>query len=154
MKQLSILILVALTAFSASAQSYRGQAPKFAEQRKTAGLNFYPVEANMANWRLVAVAAGSSTNILVGQNQNIILMSNDVCTASVVLPNPTNNIGVVCNILTTFRTQAILTNGGIGFNIASTTNTTSGAGWLARTNQLITCINPGGTNWLAIVLSP
>lgn len=150
---LSILAVLAVS-FTAIAQEYKFRVPTAPEQVRLAGLNYYPTEDNFAVWQQVEVAAGSSTNAVFGVSQNLFLRSNDVCTASVVLPNPTNHQGGVVRVLTTFRTAAILTNGGVGFAIASTTNTTSGAGWLARTNQLITCINPYGTNWTAIVIAP
>ena len=154
MKHILSILLGLMVASTAFAQPYKTAIPTASEYQRIAGIQGYLVEDQFATWQLIPVAAGSSTNIIPGFNQNVILMSNDICTATVVLPNPTNSPQAVINVLTTFRTAAILTNGGVGFNIASTTNTTSGAGWLARTNQIIRCINPYGTNWLAIVLSP
>lgn len=153
MKQILSVLAVLAMAVGGFAQEYKFRVPTAPEQVRIAGLAHYPAEDNHSVWQQIEVAASSTTNIIVGFNSNVFLRSNDVCTATVVLPNPTNHQGAVIRVLTAFRTAAILTNGGVGFNIASTTNTTSGAGWLSRTNQLITCINPYGTNWTAIVAS-
>lgn len=159
-------IIISTLAFLAIAGSMLAQAPVVQPNRygppsadsvsRVSTMPFYPYEANDAVWQLITVA-NSGTNIyfVPGQTNNVILTTTVANqTNIVVLPNVTNSVGAVFNILAPGIVRTILSNT-VGTTFSSMTNPpnsglTLPATYELNTNRSIKVFTPTGTNWFVM----
>ena len=137
------------------AQEYIGRAPTAAEQRRVAGLNFYPAGAVDANWYYI-VTSGGFTNIYLrsGRTNNVMIYTNGIGGPHLVtLPNCSNSVGQMYNVIAVDRTPVVLTNIN-GNTFSASTGAAANVTFVAmRTNQLARVFSPTGTNWFVMLIN-
>lgn len=155
MKRILITLAIVLPLVGLLAQEFKSREPTPTEKRFVGGLNYYPAEANDAVWQFYGIS-NSGTNIFLAQGttNNIVAFTgaNAFQTNIVVLPNPTNSVGALFNIVSSGIITTIISNSTIqSFN--NVTNPPGSAVNLAiyqlNTNRAVKVFSTG-TNWFVL----